>query len=94
MTKKNEKKAPVLQLWHDQWTASLPDNHLINTACNLRHELEGVGYRAEFNKTQDGRLAYSHLRWVLLVLSKSKLLEPTPSRRLTWRERLTGRAQA
>lgn len=88
---KRDHKAPVIQLWHDNWTATLPDNHLINTACNLRCELEGARYRMEFNKTQEGRLAYSHLRWVLLVLSKSKL---APSRRLTWRERITGRVQA
>lgn len=81
---------PTIKLWHDQWTATLPDNHLINTAINLRAELEQSDYRAAFNKTQESRLAYSHLRWVLLVLSKSKLVEP---RRLTWRERITGRLQ-
>lgn len=80
----------TIKLWHDQWTATLPDNHMINTAINLRAELEQGSYRAAFNKTEDSRLAYSHLRWVLLVLSKSKLVKP---RRLTWWERITGRLE-
>lgn len=91
MTKKSDEKAPTIQLWHDQWTATLPDAHLISTARNLRAELEQGSYREAFNKSQDGRLAYSHLRWVLLVLSKSKIVEPS---RLTWWERITGRARA
>ena len=93
MTKKTQQKGPVIQLWHDQWTETMPDNHLINTAQNLRSELEGPGYREAFCKTQEGRLAYSHWRWVLLVLSKSKLLEPAAPRRLTWREGINGRLE-
>jgi hypothetical protein len=81
-------QAPLLELWHDKWSALRPDDFLINSAKRLRPMLEGMAYRSAFNKNEDGRILYTELRYMLLIMSKSKLAQP---RRLTWRERITGR---
>lgn len=83
-------QAPILELWHDKWNAMRPNDFLINSAKSMRPMLEQMEYRRAFNGSEDGRILYTELRYMLLILSKSKLAQP---RRLTWLERLTGRVQ-
>lgn len=88
---KAPEKTLTLELWQDQFTVMRPGDYLINSAQSLRPMLERMEYRKAFNSDESGRILYTELRYMLLVLSKSKLPEP---RRLTWRERITGRVQA
>lgn len=81
-------QAPLVELWHDRWTVMRPHDFLINSAKSLRPMLERMEYRSAFNGNEDGRILYTELRYMLLIMSKSKLAQP---RRLTWRERITGR---
>ncbi|NMZ37070.1 hypothetical protein [Pseudomonas proteolytica] len=78
----------LVELWQDRWTVQRPRDFLINSAQSLRPMLERLEYRRAFNSDESSRILYTELRYMLLVLSKSKLAAP---RRLTWRERITGR---
>ena len=88
---KAPEKKLMLELWQDQWNALLPEKHLIERARDLRPRLEQRKYRKAFNFDESSRALYTELRYMLLILEKSKLSEP---RRLTWWERITGRVQA
>lgn len=83
-------KAPHLRLWTDQYTVMRSPEYLIERAKVLRPILESPEFRAALNASEAGRTLYTELRYQLLILSKSSV---STSRRLTWRERITGRAQ-
>jgi hypothetical protein len=88
---KTPESKPAIKLWQDNFTVMRPDDFLINSAQSLRPMLEASAYRKAFNVDESSRILYTELRYMLLVLSKSKLVQP---RRLTWWERITGRVQA
>lgn len=87
---KSESNNLGLELWRDHWSGGMPRDSIITIAQKARTDLETSAFRAAFNNCEKDRMVYANLRWVLLVLSKSKLAQP---RRLTWWERITGRAQ-
>lgn len=83
-------KTPHLRLWSDRFTVMRSPEYLIERAKVLRPILERPEYRTALNANEAGRALYTELRYQLLILSKSSV---STSRRLTWRERITGRAR-
>jgi hypothetical protein len=82
------KAAVTLELWRDHWSQGMPETALVEVATKARSDLETRSYREAFNGNENARMVYTNLRWILLVLSKSRVAR---ARSLTWRERITGR---
>lgn len=92
---KRPEKTLTLALWNDVWSGgNTPDTAVLDAAKALRPVIDSQPIREAFAKTERGDLLYTRLRHLLLVVSKSHLILPPEPRRLTWRERFTGRAQA
>ncbi|NKF30430.1 hypothetical protein HER21_28590 [Pseudomonas sp. BGM005] len=79
-----------IELWADHWSGGMQRDAIVTVAQKTRTDLETSAFRAAFNGSEKDRMVYANLRWLLLVLSKSKI---APVRRLTWRERITGRVR-
>lgn len=79
----------MLEVTPDKWSAGDPPMSAI--PGHARHVLSEVN-RPEVREWIDasplGGLDFRNLRWLLCVLRRARVAEP---RRLTWRERITGR---
>ena len=85
------KQNMTLELWHDEWHACLPPEYFVEIARILDTEINRQEVREWFEASPMRLDQYTQLRHLLMVLRKSKVIQP---RRLTWWERITGRARA
>lgn len=81
----------TLELWHDQWSETFRPSYFVDIARILDSEINRPEVRQCIEAGPMRLEQYTQLRHLLLVLRKSKVTGP---RRLTWRERITGRVQA
>lgn len=81
----------LLELTPDIWGGDLAEpSQLPLMAAMLSSQITDPEVREWIEASPLSELNYTRLRWVLMVLRRSKL---AGSRRLTWWERITGRAQ-
>ncbi|MSU98451.1 hypothetical protein EB795_31805 [Pseudomonas mandelii] len=81
----------TLELWDDKWRAGYPPSYFIEIAGILDSDINRPDVREWIEASPMHPNQYTQLRHLLMVLRKSKVTGP---RRLTWRERITGRVQA
>ena len=81
----------TLELWHDQWRETFPPEHFVEIARILDSEINRPEVREWIEASPMRSDQYTQLRHLLMVLRKSTVIK---ARRLTWWERITGRAQA
>lgn len=81
----------TLELWHDKWREAFPAEYFVEIARILDTEINSPEVREWIEASPMRQEQYTQLRHLLMILRKSKVVEP---RRLTWWERITGRAQA
>lgn len=88
-------KQPVtlLELSQDVFGGDLErPSQLPRMAARLNHEITLTEVREWIEASPLSELDYTRLRWILVVLRRSRLHRPEPVRTaLTWRERITGR---
>ncbi len=88
-------KQPVtlLELSQDVFGGDLADpGQLPLMAASLNHAIAVTEVREWIEASPLSELNYTRLRWILVVLRRSRLHRPEPVRTaLTWRERITGR---
>jgi hypothetical protein len=78
----------LLKLWCDYRPAGQVGPDLVAMAGRLDAEVNQPEVRKWFEAGPMSEVGYVRLRWVCRVLSNST---PLSERRLTWRERITGR---
>lgn len=83
-------KNMTLTLWVDQWREPFPLERFVEVARILDTEVNRPEVRDWIEASPMPFAQYVQLRHLLMVLRKSKVTAP---RRLTWRERITGRVQ-
>lgn len=88
---KSPESKMLLELWDDRFYAQFPAEHFVEVARILDSEINRPEVREWIEASPMRPAQYTQLRHLLLVLRKSTV---TASRRLTWRERITGRVQA
>ena len=81
----------TLELWHDKWREAFPAEYFVEIARILDTEINSPEVREWIEASPMHPDQYTQLRHLLMVLRKSIVIKP---RRLTWLERITGRARA
>ncbi|WP_321837909.1 hypothetical protein [Pseudomonas kulmbachensis] len=88
---RSPKQNMTLELWHDEWHKCLPPKYFVEIARILDTEINRPEVREWIEASPMHPDQYTQLRHLLMVLRKSIVIKP---RRLTWLERITGRARA
>jgi hypothetical protein len=81
----------ALELTRDKWGSDMaPLDQVPDYANSVFQAITEPEVREWIQASPLSPVDYRQLRWLLQVLRRSKVVKP---RRLTWRERITGRVQ-